>query len=364
MKAVVFVDRDGTIIREPADKQVDSLEKLKFVPGIITGLKMLTDAGLSLIMVSNQDGLGTRSYPRRSFDLVQKKVLDLLEGEGVRFEKVFICPHRKEQNCSCRKPKTGLVEKYIRDNPLDVSRSFVLGDRETDVIFAHDLGVNSVRLSANKSPHATYVTRDAFDACTFIARSFRSASMERNTNETRIKARVSLDGNGSFDIRTRIGFFDHMLAQISRHSLIDMTIVAEGDLHVDEHHTVEDVGIVLGTCIQRALGDMKGIGRFGFTAPLDEALAEVAIDLSGRSFLSFRCSFKRESVGNFPTELVEDFFRAFADGLKATIHINCAGRNDHHKIEAIFKSVARALRSAVRLDKKNPLVLPSTKGVL
>src|ERR1041384_235559 len=364
MKKVVFVDRDGTIIREPADEQIDSLEKLEFVPGIISGLKLLVDAGYSLVMVSNQDGLGSRCYPRRSFDLVQEKVLRLLKGEGIIFERIFICSHLPQDDCDCRKPKLGSLKNYLRRNNIDRVRSFVRGDRETDVDFARNLGVQSVRLSNAKRSAASFVTSDARQACEYIARATRSASIIRTTKETNITASVSLDGNGNHEISTGIHFFDHMLAQLSRHSGIDVQLTAIGDIEVDAHHTVEDTGITLGETLRKALGNKRGIERFGFIAPLDEALAEVVIDLSGRSFLSFKCEFKRENVGDFPTELAEDFFKAFADGLGAAVHINCRGRNDHHKIEAIFKSTARALKQAVSLDPRMSSALPSTKGKL
>jgi imidazoleglycerol-phosphate dehydratase/histidinol-phosphatase len=362
MKNVVFVDRDGTIIREPRDKQIDSLEKLEFLPGAIAGLKLLADAGFTLVMVSNQDGLGTPRYPKAAFTLVQKKVLGLLAGEGIAFDRVFICPHRKGDGCACRKPATGLVAAYLRSVRIDRARSFVLGDRETDVAFARNLGVGSVRLTRQASTRATYAASDLLDACRFIASSMRTAAVSRTTRETAVSARVALDGTGRDEIATGIGFFDHMLAQLARHSGIDIALRVTGDLHVDEHHTVEDAGIVLGRSIRLAMGNKRGIERFA--APLDEALAQVTLDLSGRSLLSFRCEFRRERVGDLPTELVEDFFRAFADGLRATIHITCRGRNEHHMIEAIFKSTARALKTAVAVDPRGRGRLPSTKGVL
>jgi imidazoleglycerol-phosphate dehydratase/histidinol-phosphatase len=364
MKQIVVVDRDGTILREPPDKQVDSLEKLEFLPGIITGLHCLVDAGFTLVMATNQDGLGTKRYPSKSFALIQSKMLTLLEGEGIIFERVLVCPHLPKDDCECRKPKTGLMKTYLRKNPIDKQRSFVLGDRETDVEFARNLGLRAVRLTKQKSSAADYITSDALDACRFIARSARSASIHRKTNETDISVEVSLEGTGAYGISTGIRFFDHMLAQLARHSRIDMNIQANGDLDIDEHHTVEDVGIVLGETLRQALGTKRGIDRFGFAAPLDEALAEVTIDLSGRPHASFHCKFQRERVGELPTELVEDFFRAFADGLRATIHVTCRGRNDHHKVEAIFKATAQALKAAVQIDNRTRRLLPTTKGML
>ncbi|HUL44677.1 MAG TPA: bifunctional histidinol-phosphatase/imidazoleglycerol-phosphate dehydratase HisB [Bacteroidota bacterium] len=364
MKKVVFVDRDGTIILEPADKQIDSLEKLEFIPGIIAGLRTLVDAGFSLIMVSNQDGLGTRQYPREKFRLVQNKLIRLLEGEGIQFEKVFICPHRRSESCSCRKPKTGLVSSYLKNHHIEVSRSFVLGDRATDVEFAHNLGLRAVHLTSKKESRAEYSTPKAAEACRYIARSLRSAALRRKTRETDIRACVSLDGTGVHVVSTGIGFFDHMLAQFARHSGVDLQLHVAGDLHIDEHHSVEDSGIVLGEVLRRALGEKRGIQRFGFIAPLDEAVARVVLDLSGRAFLDFRCTFTREMVGKFPTELTREFFRGLAEGLKATVHISCRGKNDHHKIESIFKSFAQSFRQAIRFDERRRNILPTTKGLL
>jgi imidazoleglycerol-phosphate dehydratase/histidinol-phosphatase len=362
MKKVFFIDRYGTIIREPADEQIDSLEKLEFIPGIISGLRTLVDAGYSLVMVSNQDGLGTAGYPKRAFAAVQQKILATLGGEGIAFDHVFICPHLKQDECSCRKPKTGLIEKYVKANRIDPVRSFVLGDRETDVLFAQNLALKSVRLSSKNATHATYATKNAIEACTYILRWNRIGTVRRKTNETDIDVEVVIDGTGTYDVSTGVGFFDHMLEQLARHSGFDIRLKAVGDLDIDEHHTVEDVGIALGEAIRQALGDKRGIERFA--APLDESLASVALDLSGRSHLTFKCKFERERVGELPTELVEDFFGGMVQGLKATLHISCQGRNDHHKIEAIFKSCGRALKAAARIDRRRMRSVPSTKGRL
>ncbi|MCI0416610.1 bifunctional histidinol-phosphatase/imidazoleglycerol-phosphate dehydratase HisB [bacterium] len=363
MKKVVFVDRDGTIVVEPPDQQLDSLEKMEFVHGIIEGLRLLSDAGFHLVMVTNQDGLGSKQYPYESFHLVQQKILNLLKGEGICFERVFVCPHSPEDGCRCRKPLAGSVGSYLKRNDIDFQNSFVMGDRETDVELASNLGVRAVRLTSSRTA-AEYKTRDALAACKYIAQASRSATVTRKTKETNVWVRVALDGSGNHRVDTGIKFFDHMLSQLSRHSRIDMQISAVGDIEVDEHHTVEDVGIVLGEAMRKALGDKKGIERFGFTTPLDEALAQVAIDLSGRSHLTFRCDFRRERIGDLPSELLEDFFKAFADGLGAGLHVKCSGRNDHHKAEAIFKSTARALKLAVRVDEKALSEIPSTKGAL
>ncbi len=362
MKKVIFIDRDGTIIREPRDEQVDSLEKLEFVPGIVSGLKLLVDAGYSLVMVSNQDGLGTRRYARSAFGVVQKQVLGLLAGEGITFERVFICPHLEQDRCKCRKPKLGLVNKYLKSHRIDNVRSFVLGDRETDVQFAANLGIKSVRITTSDRTEATYHTANVVDACRFILRWNRYGSVDRKTNETDIKVQVSLDGMGRYEISSGVGIFDHMLEQLARHSRIDVWMKVKGDLEVDEHHTIEDAGIALGEAIRMALGNKRGVERF--SAPLDESLASVVLDLSGRSHLTFHCTFRRERVGELPTELIEDFFLGFVQGLKATLHISCKGRNDHHKIEAIFKAAGRALKSAVSIDFRGAGSIPSTKGVL
>ena len=361
---IVFLDRDGTIIVEPPDEQVDSLEKLELLPGVIQGLRLLQDRGYSLVMVSNQDNLGSSAYPTNTYERVQNKLMRLLQGEGIQFNAVFVCPHGAYEQCSCRKPKTGLVDEFIRTNNVDLLHSFVLGDRETDVQLARNIGCNAVCLTSDEMTRADYRTESFLDACRYIVRSDRSSVVTRNTAETKIFVEVCLDGTGSFEIHSGIGFFDHMLSLLSKHSGIDVKLTVQGDLHVDEHHSVEDTGLALGDAVRLALGDKRGIERYGFLLPMDESLAQVALDLGGRPFCSFDATFEREKVGEFPTELVEDFFRAFADGLRANLHITVAGRNDHHKIEAIFKAVARALRQAVALDEQNSDVLPSTKGVL
>ena len=361
---VVFLDRDGTLIAEPADEQVDSLEKLELIPGVIQGLRLLQNHGYALVMVSNQDNLGSSSYPKEKYELVQNKLMRLLNGEGIQFNDVFICPHGVNENCVCRKPKTGLVDEFIRTNKVDLLHSFVFGDRETDVRFARNIGCKVVRLTSDTSTSADFKTESFIEGSRYIIRSDRSATLNRNTAETTISVEVCLDGTGGYEINSGIGFFDHMLSLLSKHSGIDMKIKVQGDLQVDEHHSVEDTGLVLGDAIRQALGDKRGIERYGFLLPMDESLAQVALDLGGRPFCSFDIVFERERVGEFPTELVEDFFRAFADGLRANLHITVAGRNDHHKIEAIFKAVARALRQAVMQNEQNADVLPSTKGVL
>ncbi len=367
---VVFIDRDGTLIVEPPDEQIDTLEKLEFIPGIIRGLQLLVSRGYELVMVSNQDYLGSSGYPQEAFDAVQEKLLGLLTGEGIYFSKIYICPHGPDEGCSCRKPQRGLVQEYLDNNPIDPTQSFVIGDRATDVEFARAIGCRAILLQTNQDAKVTaeitpgdFVTDNFLEGCRYIVRSERSVHLERKTLETAITVDIALDGTGAYEINTGVGFFDHMLAQLARHSGIDMTITAAGDLHIDEHHTVEDTGIALGDALAQALGDKRGIGRYGFLLPMDKAQAQVGLDLGGRPYLVFDVEFTREKVGDFPTELTEEFFRAFSTALRANLHISATARNDHHKIESIFKGVARALRMAVERDPERS-ELPSTKGTL
>lgn len=354
MSKYSFLDRDGTLIFEPQDTfQVDCLEKLEILDGVIDGLQKLVMQGYKLVMVTNQNGIGTVQFPRLprfsgggNFEKPQKKMLEIFGENGIFFEEIFVCPHFKEDGCSCRKPKTGLVDKFFREREIDRENSFMCGDRETDREFAENLGIKYVRMSCNGS----------FP---------RFATVSRKTTETEIVVAANLDGMGVSKISTGIGFFDHMLELFAKHSLIDLEIKATGDLKVDEHHTVEDTGIVLGQALSEALGDKRGIGRYGFLLPMDESLAEVALDLSGRSFLQWNASFAREKIGEMPTELFEEFFKALSDNLRATLHINLRyGKNDHHKIEAVFKAFARAMKDAVSRDSRCKGLLPSTKGKL
>ncbi len=364
MKKVAFVDRDGTLIVEPDDHQIDSLEKLRFVPGIVGGLSTLLRHGFELVMVTNQDALGSAGYPLETFERIQDRLLGLLEGEGIRFAQILICPHVSEDGCDCRKPRTGLVEPYLAANDVDLDRSFVVGDRRSDVAFARALGCRSARLSTEADPEADFVSNSFADICRHIVRHARSARVERKTSETSIVVEVALDGVGAASVSTGIGFFDHMLEQIARHASIDLSVAVEGDLYVDEHHTVEDTGLALGEAIDHAIGDKRGIGRYGFLLPMDDALARVALDLGGRPFLDFDVAFSRERVGELPTELVEEFFRALSQSMRANIHVTSTARNDHHRIEAIFKAFARSLRQAIALDVDGDAALPTTKGVL
>ena len=361
---LVLVDRDGTLIKEPPDKQIDSLEKLEFVPGVISGLNLLSRAGYSLVLVSNQDGLGTELNPTEDYEKVQEKIISLLLGEGISFDEVFVCPHLLEDNCECRKPKTGLVDNYIvRLNP-DLNRSFIIGDRSSDVQFGKALGFKTALLGLDDSCDPDFSSEYFSVICRWILDRSRSSQIRRVTDETSIEIEIIFDGKGNNDISTRIGFFDHMLEQLSKHSGISIKIKAEGDTDIDEHHTVEDTGLALGKAISKAIGDKRGIERYAFSVPMDEASSEVLLDLSGRSHLEFVGTFKREMVGELPTELVEDFFIAFSDALNCTLHIKVDGRNDHHKVESIFKAVARVLRDAVKINIEEIDRIPSTKGTL
>lgn len=361
----LFLDRDGTLIEEPADEQVDALEKFRLLPGVIQGLRLLAQRDFQLVLVTNQDRLGTPAYPRAAYDLVHGFLVRLLAGEGIRFAEVFVCPHAAHDGCACRKPKTGLVDAFLTGAEIDREHSFMIGDRETDVAFGKAIGVRTIRLAdPSVGTAADHVTPNFLEACRIVFDRERFVRTRRTTNETDIRVELSLDGSGQHAINTGIGFFDHMLAQLITHSWMDATISVTGDLHVDEHHSIEDAGLTIGAAVRRALGDKRGIGRYGFALPMDEAEARTLVDLSGRPYLSFDARFSRERVGELPTELVQEFFRGFADGLRATVHISAEGTNDHHKIEAIFKSVARALRAAVRRDETAIDILPTTKGSL
>ena len=343
---IAFIDRDGTLIWEPPEtKQVDSLEKLRILPGVIEGLRTLQEDGFELVMVSNQDGIGTPSFPQEDFDKPQSALLELLSEQGIAFTEVFVCPHKQEDRCNCRKPQTGMVDVFLKENVIELDVSVMIGDRETDEVFAEALGVRFIRMETN-------------------GRFPRFASVKRETKETSIEAFVNLDGSGVAQIETGIGFFDHMLELLTKHSLIDLTLKARGDLKVDEHHTVEDVGLVLGSVFSKALGDKRGIERYGFWVPMDEALAYVAIDLSGRPYFVFEGEWKREYVGELPTELVSHFFESLASTLKCNLHMKIErGENEHHKIEALFKGIGRTLRQAFR-ESPYDRDIPSTKGSL
>lgn len=353
---VLFVDRDGTLIVEPADQQIDSLQKFRLVPDVIAALQRLRDAGYTLVMVSNQDGLGTASFPEPTFREPHEFLRDLLASQGITFAAEFICPHTPADGCSCRKPKTGLLDDYLRANPIDRERSYVIGDRETDLELARNLGIQGIRVRTEETPGDTWP-----EIVARLTSTARRASVVRKTKETDIQVDVDLDRESPIHIETGLGFFDHMLEQIARHGGFSLQLRCKGDLHIDEHHTVEDCALALGQALKQALGNKRGIHRYGFLLPMDEALAQVAIDLSGRPYFVFQGQFGRDSVGQLPTELVPHFFRSLAETLGAAINIKVEGENTHHMIEACFKGVGRTLRQAFRITDTE---LPSTKGAL
>jgi imidazoleglycerol-phosphate dehydratase/histidinol-phosphatase len=351
---ILFVDRDGTLIEEPPNEQVDRVEQIRLLPGVIAALLAFARAGYRLVMVSNQDGLGTERYPRAAFDEVQQFLLHLFASQGVDFDAVFICPHFAQDACSCRKPLTGLVSDYWAQPHIDRERSVMVGDRATDLEFARNLGIRAARVRAQGSE------QERWPALTHALLA-RRASLKRSTRETTIEVEVELDRAGESRITTGIGFFDHMLEQLAKHGGFCLQLRCQGDLQIDEHHTVEDCALALGETLRRALGDKAGIGRYGFLLPMDESEAQVAIDLAGRPFFQFEGRFGREQIGTLPTELVPHFFRSLADSLGAALHLTVRGENTHHMIEACFKGVGRALRPALHREGQD---LPSTKGTL
>jgi imidazoleglycerol-phosphate dehydratase/histidinol-phosphatase len=351
---ILFVDRDGTLIEEPADEQIDRYEKFRLVPGAIAALRRLVGAGYELVMVSNQDGLGTSSFPEEDFIGPQQLLLDILAGEGVRFREILIDRSVPADNAPTRKPAIGLVLHYLGAGGLDRARSAVIGDRATDIEFASNLGVRGLRLGFDGDWAA--IARALVDAP-------RAAAIERSTRETRVAVKVDLDSTVRPRVATGIGFLDHMIEQLGVHGGFALELRCDGDLHIDEHHTVEDSALALGQALRQALGERRGIGRYGFVLPMDESLAQAAIDLSGRAYFVFEGKFPREHVGTLPTELVPHFFRSLADALGATLHLSVRGENTHHMIEACFKAVGRALRAALARSDAAANV-PSSKGVL
>jgi len=350
----LFIDRDGTLVEEPPDEQVDALEKIRFLPGVFAALNELKRRGFRLVMVTNQDGLGTSSFPQAHFEAAHQFMVEAFRSQGIEFERTFICPHFKTDGCDCRKPKTALVDAFVREGNVDLTTSAVIGDRDTDMQFAANLGIRAIRVRRNGTSEETWP--EAVRALTA-----RRAHVERRTKETNIDVTVNLDATAPVQVTTGIGFFDHMLEQIAKHGGFSLQLTCKGDLEIDEHHTVEDCGLALGEALRRALGSKVGIARYGFLLPMDEAEAQVAIDLSGRAYSQFSGHFSREAVGGLPTELVPHFFRSLADTLGAAVHISVTGENAHHMIEGCFKGVGRALRQAFRRESEE---LPSTKGVL
>ena len=365
MKAI-FIDRDGTIILEPEDEQIDSLEKLEFVPGVISALRSLVGKGYELVMVSNQDGLGTDSFPEETFHPAHDKMLKTLAGEGVEFDDQLIDCSFPEDNLPTRKPGIGMLTEYI-DGDYDLSESFVIGDRLTDMQLAVNLGAQGIMLAKPQEDDlpegCVLATDDWHEIARFILSHGRSATIDRSTSETRIHVEVDLDGYGKSEIDTGLKFFDHMLWQLPHHAGISLVVKCKGDLEVDEHHTMEDVAIALGDALLKALGDKRGIERYGFVLPMDESRAMVLIDLGGRIEFQWSVPFTREYVGDTPTEMFRHFFQSLCCAMKCNLHIEATGDNNHHLIEGVFKAFARALRMAIH---RNPFSyeLPSSKGVL
>ena len=353
---ILLIDRDGTLIEEPEDYQVDTLEKVQLCRGVIPALLDLLDEGYHLVMVSNQDGLGTASFPQDDFDRVQRHVLALFESQGIGFDEIFICPHLPGDGCACRKPRTGLLTRFLAETHIDIERSAVIGDRQTDLELARNLGICGFLYDDSGDFDTTWSgIRQALCA------SNRRAEVARTTNETDIRVAVDLDAAGPTRVSSGIGFYDHMLEQIAKHGGFRLELSCSGDLHIDEHHTIEDTSICIGQALRSALGDKRGIGRYGFLLPMDEAEAKVSIDLSGRPYFVFNGRFPTDRVGGMPTELVAHFFHSLADSLGAALHIDVQGDNTHHMVEACFKSVGRALRQAIRRADDE---LPTTKGLL
>jgi imidazoleglycerol-phosphate dehydratase/histidinol-phosphatase len=371
MKKVLFIDRDGTLIIEPPDEQIDSLEKLEFFPGVFTWLgRIARESDYELVIVTNQDGLGTERFPENTFWPAHQKMITAFEKEGIIFSKTFIDRSLPHENLPTRKPDIGMLNSFFSD-AYDLKNSYVIGDRLTDLQLAKNLGSKGILLNVNNL-NPDVVQMDLKEHCALITKSWegiyhllstpsRTASVHRKTKETDISVEVNLDGQGKSSISTGLGFFDHMLDQLSKHGNLDLNITVKGDLHIDEHHTIEDTALALGEAFLKALGDKRGIGRYGFCLPMDDCLAQVAVDFGGRPWLVWEAEFKREKIGEMPTEMFYHFFKSFTDSARSNLNIKAEGSNEHHKIEAIFKAFAKAMRMAV---KKEGNELPSTKGVL
>jgi len=370
MKKVLFIDRDGTIIIEPPiTEQVDSIDQLEFLPGVITALaKIVKDDEYELVIVTNQDGLGTKSFPEEKFWPAHNMMLKILEGEGIKFKDIHIDRAFPADNTTTRKPGTGMLTKYF-SSEYDLKNSIVLGDRLTDIELAKNLNCKAILINSNKTvpdnlmPFLALNAKNWNEIYNFLKLPARIIIKERKTNETNIKIELNLDGTGKTNIKTDVNFFDHMLDQLGKHSGIDLMIDAKGDTHVDEHHTIEDTGITLGEAFAVALGNKKGIERYGFCLPMDDCLAQVAIDFGGRNWIEWNVEFKREKIGDMPTEMFFHFFKSFSDGAKCNLNIKAEGENEHHKIEAIFKALAKAIKMAVKRDP-DKMILPTTKGTL
>ncbi|OWR14427.1 bifunctional histidinol-phosphatase/imidazoleglycerol-phosphate dehydratase HisB [Chryseobacterium sp. VAUSW3] len=361
-KKVLFIDRDGTIIREPEDFQIDSFEKLEFLPNVFSSLsKIARELNYELVMVSNQDGLGTDSFPEDTFWPVHNFIINTLKNEGVNFAEIFIDRSFEHENKPTRKPGTAMLSKYIYGN-YDLENSFVIGDRKTDIKLAENLGSKSIFIGEEENTLATFVTQDWNEIYQYLKSVPRIGKVKRETLETSINIEVNLDGSGVSEINTGLPFFDHMLQQISRHGSLDLKVQVKGDLEIDEHHTVEDTAIALGDAFLQALGNKKAISRYGFLLPMDDCLAQVAVDFGGRPWLVWEAEFKREKIGDVPTELFFHFFKSFSDQARCNLNIKAEGDNEHHKIEATFKAFAKAVKMAV--SKTENYNIPSTKGIL
>ncbi len=378
MKRVLFIDRDGTIVREPADEQLDSFEKLSFLPGTIRSLfTIASELNFELVMVTNQDGLGTDLFPEDKFLPIHNLIMTTLENEGITFRSVHIDRSFPKDNLPTRKPGTGMLKEYI-EGDFDLEHSFVIGDRYTDMELARNLGCKGILIREDDrnlgsgetelselelNDHIALKVGSWKEISHWLLNKDRIVSIERNTNETQIHIELNLEGEGNYQIATGLGFFDHMLEQLARHGGVDLNVSVNGDLHIDEHHTIEDTALALGSAFDQAMGKKAGMARYGFHLPMDDCLADVAIDFGGRPWLEWKAEFKREKIGEMPTEMFPHFFRSFCETARCNLHIGCDGNNEHHKIEAIFKAFARSVKQAIAREEGKGGI-PTTKGIL
>lgn len=361
MKKVLFIDRDGTLIAEPENEQVDAFEKVKLLPNVVTALaRIYQELDFELVMVTNQDGMGSPSFPEKDFWPVHNFILDVLSSQGISFSNICIDRSFPEDKMDTRKPGTGMLTQYLYGN-YDLAQSYVIGDRLSDIQLAHNLGTGSIFIGEN-AEQTNLCTTDWWEIYQFLKSGSRKASVRRTTNETDVRLTLNLNGQGTSRIETGLGFFDHMLEQIARHGHIDLDLSCKGDLEVDEHHTIEDTALALGTAFREALGSKRGIQRYGFVLPMDDCLTQIALDFGGRPWLVWNANFKREKIGDVPTEMFYHFFKSFSDAAACNINIKATGSNEHHKIESIFKAFARCIKTAICSDGSSQL--PSTKGSL